>query len=84
LRITNHYLQLRVLGLGLLQDGDVGVGVFPEIREILISSVPSISCLTSGASLGLRQPHPTHKVGEAGIGMQARPERVYRKKRHAA
>jgi len=23
-------LQLRVLGLGLFQDGDVGVGVFPE------------------------------------------------------
>ena len=23
-------LQLRVLGFGLLQDGDVGVGVFPE------------------------------------------------------
>ena len=29
-------LQLRVLGLGLLQDGDVGVGVFPEGEEILI------------------------------------------------
>jgi hypothetical protein len=23
-------LQLRVLGFGLLQDGDVGIGVFPE------------------------------------------------------
>ena len=29
-------LQLRVLGLGLLQDGDVGVGVFPESEEFLI------------------------------------------------
>jgi hypothetical protein len=29
-------LQLRVLRLGLLQDGDVGVGVFPERKEILI------------------------------------------------
>src|SRR5438093_12337536 len=29
-------LQLRVLRLGLLQDGDVGVGVFPEGEEILI------------------------------------------------
>ena len=29
------YLQLRVLRLGLFQDGDVGVGVFPE--EILIT-----------------------------------------------
>jgi len=31
-------LQLRVLGLGLLQDGDVGVGVgvFPEREEIIV------------------------------------------------
>jgi hypothetical protein len=29
-------LQLRVLRLGLFQDGDVGVGVFPEGEEILI------------------------------------------------
>jgi hypothetical protein len=29
-------LQLRVLRLGLLQDGDVGVGVFPEGKEVLI------------------------------------------------
>ncbi len=29
-------LQLRVLGFGLLQDGDVRVGVFPEREEILI------------------------------------------------
>jgi hypothetical protein len=27
-------LQLRVLRLGFLQDGDVGVGVFPEGEEI--------------------------------------------------
>ena len=31
-------LQLRVLRLGLLQDGDVGVGVFPEGEEILVRS----------------------------------------------
>src|ERR1700751_148998 len=31
-------LQLRVLHLGLLQDGDVGVGVFPEGEEILVRS----------------------------------------------
>ena len=36
LRITNLLLQLRVLGLGLLQDGDVGIGVFPEIEEALM------------------------------------------------
>src|ERR1019366_1626776 len=29
-------LQLRVLRLGLLQDGDVGVGVFPEGEEIFV------------------------------------------------
>src|ERR1700756_4710442 len=31
-------LQLRVLGFGLLQDGDVGVGVFPEGEEVFVSS----------------------------------------------
>jgi len=31
-------LQLRVLGFGFLEDGDVGVGVFPESKEILIGS----------------------------------------------
>jgi hypothetical protein len=30
-------LQLRVLCLGLLQDRDVGVGVFPEGEEVLVS-----------------------------------------------
>jgi len=29
-------LQLRVPGLGLLQDGNVGVGVFPEGEEIFV------------------------------------------------
>jgi len=31
-------LQIRVLGFGLLQDGDVGIGVFPGIEEILIAA----------------------------------------------
>src|SRR2546428_13218223 len=31
-------LQLRVLRVGLLQDGDVGVGVFPEGEEIWVCS----------------------------------------------
>jgi len=35
-RTGAHLLQLRVLRLGLLQDGDVGVGVFPEREEILV------------------------------------------------
>jgi hypothetical protein len=34
--ISMDSLQLRVLGFGLVQDGDVGVGVFPERQEILI------------------------------------------------
>jgi len=29
-------LQLRVLGFRFLQDGDVGVGVFPEREEVLV------------------------------------------------
>src|ERR1019366_65154 len=32
----SQLLQLRVLGLGLLQDGHVGIGIFPESEEILI------------------------------------------------
>jgi hypothetical protein len=34
-RVRRWLLQLRVLGLGLLQDGDVGVGVFPKGEEIV-------------------------------------------------
>src|SRR5271170_648334 len=36
-QIAFQLLQLRVLRLGLLQDGDVGVGVFPEGEEIFVS-----------------------------------------------
>ena len=32
-------LQLRVLRSGLLQDGNVGVGIFPEGEEILVRGV---------------------------------------------
>jgi len=31
-------LKFRVLRLGLLQDGDVGVGVFPEREGVLINA----------------------------------------------
>src|SRR6202040_227174 len=34
--IARSLLQLRVLRFGLLQDGDVGVGVFPEGEEIFV------------------------------------------------
>jgi hypothetical protein len=33
---ASELLQLRVLRLGLLQDGNVGVGVFPEGEEVLV------------------------------------------------
>src|ERR1039458_8275582 len=51
-RRTLQLLQLRVLGLGLLQDGDVGVGVFPEGEEILVCSLRfgGIACHRIGAS----------------------------------
>jgi hypothetical protein len=35
---TSALLQLRVLGLGLLQDGNAGVGILPEREKILVSS----------------------------------------------
>ena len=35
---TSESLQLRVLRLGLLKDGDVGVGVFPEGEEVLVGN----------------------------------------------
>ena len=42
---VSELLQLGVLGLGLLQDGDVGVGFFPEREEIPV--------------LGGVKPHPS-------------------------
>ena len=35
--MRRQLLQLLVLGFGLLEDGNVGVGVFPEGEEILVS-----------------------------------------------
>jgi len=32
-------LQLRLLRFGLLQDGDFGVGIFPEGEEIFVGAV---------------------------------------------
>src|SRR6202022_1791480 len=34
--VRRRLLQLRILRLGFLQDGDVGVGVFPEREEVLV------------------------------------------------
>src|SRR5579862_6311021 len=36
LTLTRHLLEFCVLGFGLLQDGNVRVGVFPQREEILI------------------------------------------------
>jgi hypothetical protein len=36
--VRTRLLQLRVLGLRLLRDGDFGVGIFPEGEEILLGS----------------------------------------------
>ena len=33
--LSKESLQFRRLGLGLLEDGDVGVGVFPQCKEVL-------------------------------------------------
>jgi hypothetical protein len=46
-------LQFRALRLGLLQDGDVGVGVFPESKEILVRGA-GLYCVTS-VRVGTRQ-----------------------------
>ena len=56
-------LQLRVLRLGLHQDGDVGVGVFPEGEEVLIlgTSLGSVA----GKGVG---------AGEAEMGESAQRE----------
>ena len=45
LKLTKFSVQLRVLRLGLLQDGDVGVGVFPECMEIFVGGA-SLSSVT--------------------------------------
>ena len=68
-RAPTHWalLQFRVLGLRLLQDGDVRVGVLPQREEILVfdSSVggvllenvgdPRLACAASTGSIGARQ-----------------------------
>ena len=39
-------LQLRVLGFGLFQDRDVGIGIFPEGEEVFVSGErPDAGCI---------------------------------------
>jgi hypothetical protein len=48
-------LQLRVLRLGLLEDGDAGIGVFPEREEILVGQeCPGAGSIGVHAPRGLR------------------------------
>jgi hypothetical protein len=62
-------LQLRVLRLGLLQDGDVGVGVFPgEARGCPeLDGEVFWACSGSQGTLVL-DAHLAFDFGEAGIG----------------
>src|SRR5271168_2785068 len=46
LKIAFLTLQLRVLRFGFFQDGDVGVGVFPEGKKILVGG-PGLGCVTA-------------------------------------
>ena len=39
--------QLGVLGFGLLQDGDVGIGVLPEFRDPVASPNPRVGLVRS-------------------------------------
>jgi hypothetical protein len=55
--------QLRIFCFGLLQDGNIGVGVFPEREEILIGRL----CL-SGVAL--------HGIGAGKAKMRQHEERV--------
>jgi hypothetical protein len=42
---------LRVLRLGLLQDGNVGIGVFPEGEKVLVATVRTWDCVTAATIL---------------------------------
>ncbi len=49
-RMVAESFQLGILGLGLLQDGDVRVGVFPQREEILVggTSLVFVACESVG------------------------------------
>ena len=48
-------LQLRVFRLGLFQDGDVGIGVFPEDEEVLIGGLSFGGVAGKGTGAGQSQ-----------------------------
>jgi hypothetical protein len=47
-----HLSQLRILRLGLFQDGDDGVGVFPERKEVLPLVIGFVQVDWAGNSCG--------------------------------
>jgi hypothetical protein len=54
LHTSGELLQLRVLGLGLLQDGDVGIGVFPEGHGVFVGGAGGLDAGGIGTSRGSR------------------------------
>jgi len=67
-RFLNKLLQLCVLRLGLLQDGDVGVGVFPEGEEIIVGGAGFDGVVLHGigsADLEMRE-HPDDRLPFGG------------------
>src|ERR1700676_814827 len=65
-KIATLLLQLRVLRLGFLQDGNVGVGVFPEGEEIRakdISVENGLLYLQPASASNLFQPPPLLILG---------------------
>ena len=63
--VHRQLLQLRVLCLGLFQDGDVGVGVFPEGKELLVAG-PGFSGVarTDAGAAQLQSRHRTHGIAD--------------------
>lgn len=62
MEIRRNSLQLRVLGLGIFQDGDVSVGVFPQREKILVRAL-GLSRVTAQS---VRAPKP--RCARAPIG----------------
>jgi hypothetical protein len=60
-RKSRRLLQLGVLRFGFLQDGDVGVGVFPQREEILIYK-------DAGVTLRKRILNDSSPSGNRGLG----------------
>src|SRR5690242_8148121 len=56
MRARHKYsLQLRVFRLGLLQDGNVGVGVFPQSEEVLVGTATFAQITVDRISTGESQ-----------------------------